>query len=1172
MSCKGVGSMKVGSGPVGGEVCDVVDRGPDIILTQGARRKLTERGIRWANVPDGRSDLVHHGGQRVQHVSTVMNMQFRPIHEEHREPDPRGGKNGVVVGEAPTGVVKYRFRDYRNSLIPSRVNVFAGNLGGGAGGGGGGGYGGGSVVDEFGNPVFSGITGLPIQVGPTCPIWLPTSSRVLVLGGYGNQITPIIDFIPFYGTNMAEIYDVENDSWEEVANPPNQADRTDAEAVTLLSGKVLIMGGHAMNSGSEYTSVELFDPIDETFHLVPLPSDSESAFGFRGPVLLSGSSTHGHVMVSRGAYLYKYNPSLGASGTFVQTATSTALLPPFATWPCNWNIPPGIGNGIQLLTGEVFYFKGGPYAVLYNPTTDVLTNIDTSLWPSPIPNGQGLVLGNGNVVFRDGVFKRSDLSWTLHNFTTFPSLPGYTSLQPDPAFLPDDRVLFIRNTSNQYEVHPGIYNPYISCSTGVFTNPDPTGSWSTGSNGPGAGQVGMGHDNASVIGLGDRTVLWTGGYTYDVPYDDPLNASLSRKATVFSEVDSSFVTVSDMLHQRIDHVSSLIPYTTPFPKGHLLDSGTVALWRLDEASPSNDLVAVTGSYVVQQFGGPQVVAGKINGSRHTDNTHYLQGNGDAVFGKAMSSSWSIEMWVNPDVGCPQSTMFIYNGLDFSFVEADINLAELGRWADGRVYFNHHQNLSIGVTHFSSGTFPENAWSHIALTRENQRGNLFTYRIYISGTLDSVHPDIPGLDFDVPGNNHFIGMGCYIQNSGIGTTPGSPFYGKIDDTRISKVLRSGVEIKESYNRGSAIRGPKNKPWKTGPDLPFNTIAPAISRLSTGELIITGGDDAPRIDYPGVYNSNNVAKISPNGQFVTTLPSMISSRSYHSQITLPDDSIFVVGGSQTQFGSPTVHHAELFVTGVWHETSIVPTLTASSDFYDSANALMKDGRVAVIGGVYSPRPVVAPIHHAYNRVTNQWDDIGTPAVHRHAATLDTLSDGRLLMVGGVSVPNSAVTMVTSSELWNSGSWITIQGPDTAVYQHSSIVLNNGSILIVGGRNSSDLQETNSYLYTPNAGTGSWERVGDLPYPVDTYESPAKNIVKLDDGRVVVVLGAGAGTTPQHGDKVSVYYPDLKKWVGWRNLPGRYGNAVIGKLSRNRIIHLGGDLDDTYTYTSGSRVLDL
>jgi hypothetical protein len=180
----------------------------------------------------------------------------------------------------------------------------------------------------------------------------------------------------------------------------------------------------------------------------------------------------------------------------------------------------------------------------------------------------------------------------------------------------------------------------------------------------------------------------------------------------------------------------------------------------------------------------------------------------------------------------------------------------------------------------------------------------------------------------------------------------------------------------------------------------------------------------------------------------------------------------------------------------------------------------------------------------------------------------------MVGGVSVPNDATTVVTSSEIWNSGSglWTTIPGP-AGIYQHMGLTLNDGKILIFGGRDIADNQITATYLYTPNAGTGSWLQVGNMPDPLDTYESPTKNAVVLDDGRVVTVMGADTSAIPEHGNKVNVYNPTTQTWTGWDRLPGgSYGYGVLGKLSRNRVIHLGADLDATYTYTSGSRILAL
>lgn len=124
----GVGGLAVGAGPVGGEFTaasttiqpDVASislsveelnlqrtaRG-DALFVRGARALLTERGIRFANAPGGRSDLVVHGGERVQHINSVSTVMNLPA-SINRE--------GTY-----SGVIKFRFRSYKSFPVPASV-------------------------------------------------------------------------------------------------------------------------------------------------------------------------------------------------------------------------------------------------------------------------------------------------------------------------------------------------------------------------------------------------------------------------------------------------------------------------------------------------------------------------------------------------------------------------------------------------------------------------------------------------------------------------------------------------------------------------------------------------------------------------------------------------------------------------------------------------------------------------------------------------------------------------------------------------------------------------------------------------------------------------------------------------------------------------------------------
>jgi len=80
-----------------------------LVWTKGAKTKLTERGIRWANAPDGRADLVTINGPSVWHVSNIQTVIQQPALVE---------RSGMY-----SGAIKFRYRSYRNFPVPISINV-----------------------------------------------------------------------------------------------------------------------------------------------------------------------------------------------------------------------------------------------------------------------------------------------------------------------------------------------------------------------------------------------------------------------------------------------------------------------------------------------------------------------------------------------------------------------------------------------------------------------------------------------------------------------------------------------------------------------------------------------------------------------------------------------------------------------------------------------------------------------------------------------------------------------------------------------------------------------------------------------------------------------------------------------------------------------------------------
>lgn len=265
--------------------------------------------------------------------------------------------------------------------------------------------------------------------------------------------------------------------------------------------------------------------------------------------------------------------------------------------------------------------------------------------------------------------------------------------------------------------------------------------------------------------------------------------------------------------------SSILPnYVAPpiviDPQGHILDGNTAALWRIDEIVDVDPLIDIAslGPYPLTAFGNPIIQPGKILRARINAGFQYqggavdfFEGPGDANFGSVLNGDWTIEMWINPANPAVNGggVLFIYNGLQFTFVQADTIMAEFTfNSTTNKINLQAWQNIGSAVSADSVGTIVPGDWSHVALSRTAEGGNLFTYKMYINGILDSTQVNVPGFDYAVTGAGQYIGLGNYTDIIGFGVGSG-PFNGLIDDTRISSIARSDAEILESYNRGMAI---------------------------------------------------------------------------------------------------------------------------------------------------------------------------------------------------------------------------------------------------------------------------------------------------------------------------------------------------------------------------------
>jgi len=221
------------------------------------------------------------------------------------------------------------------------------------------------------------------------------------------------------------------------------------------------------------------------------------------------------------------------------------------------------------------------------------------------------------------------------------------------------------------------------------------------------------------------------------------------------------------------------------------------------------------------------------------------------------------------------------------------------------------------------------------------------------------------------------------------------------------------------------------------------------LPNGRVLLAGGFTT-NADSTGSTNTSEIF-YPDTGQFLETLP-MISSRSNHSAIMLPDGRVFVAGG----FGPSDVitGASEIYISteGRWMAAQTMPV---GCERAIHATVQLKDGRIMLIGGINASG--VLDTVAVYTPATNAWSctapfpaagSMPTP-LRSHSATL--LFDGRVLVAGGndglgeANVSYLFDPTATPATAWSTTGILPLTQPR---FNHTSTLLPNGNVLITGG----------------------------------------------------------------------------------------------------------------------------
>lgn len=158
---------------------------------------------------------------------------------------------------------------------------------------------------------------------------------------------------------------------------------------------------------------------------------------------------------------------------------------------------------------------------------------------------------------------------------------------------------------------------------------------------------------------------------------------------------------------------------------------------------------------------------------------------------------------------------------------------------------------------------------------------------------------------------------------------------------------------------------------------------------------------------------------------------------------------------------------------------------------------------------------------------------------------LPNGDVLIFGGDNSSVSNFKSYDAAYIYHPNTkQLNTTGPmNTPRWQHLSVLLNNGNVLAISGRDTFDFVNTTEVY---NVAIQSWQWAGSL-----ATSHVNGGVVKLDDGRVLVAGGVGAGQTSE------IYDAQLDKWTRSSDMNIDHGAYLtLTKLKDGRVLATGGE----------------
>ncbi|MDQ2951346.1 MAG: hypothetical protein M3R54_03695 [Chloroflexota bacterium] len=348
-----------------------------------------------------------------------------------------------------------------------------------------------------------------------------------------------------------------------------------------------------------------------------------------------------------------------------------------------------------------------------------------------------------------------------------------------------------------------------------------------------------------------------------------------------------------------------------------------------------------------------------------------------------------------------------------------------------------------------------------------------------------------------------------------------------------VLAPLILIAALVQSSAARPAPQTAGWFPYLDLHQGRAFAQVIGLPTNEILVVGGLD--RAD-PQVTNTKSELIDVVTGA-VRTLPQTLLGRLHQSLSIDTHEHVVAMGGTEWLGKSwGTVDRVEVYsiTKREWSGGAPMPEPRA-----DHAAAVLKDGRIAVIGG--NRNSALLKSVDIYDPMKDTWQRAAPMPRQRTQHSAALLRDGRVIVMGGIDTDGGATDTTfiydPSTDKWS-------QGPQMimARIQHVTVALPNGDILLAGG---DGLAAGTSEVY--RAREGRFVPSGALVFPRLVAQAAL-----LPDGRVVISGGLPAQmesyaplSTSERWDPATGQWTQLASSLGgraWGALISTYGGLYL------------------------------